>query len=131
MKEKFMRFMRGRYGYDHLGKFLLVISLIFTLLSGIRGLSLLSVLGSATLVMVFLRVFSKDFQKCSLQNQKYLQIQNKIINQFRAPLNRFKQRKDYRFYSCPSCRQKVRVPRGKGKVTITCPKCQEKFSKTT
>ncbi len=131
MKEKLIRFMNGRYGYDHLSKFLLVVSLILTILSGIKGLSILSIIGSFTLILVFLRVFSKDFQKCSLQNQKYLKIRNNILDKFRGPLNRFRQRKDYRFYACPSCRQQVRVPKGKGKVTITCPKCKEKFSKTT
>ncbi len=131
MKEKIIQFMRGRYGYDHLSKFLLVVSIILTILSGIRGLSILSILGSVTLLIVFLRVFSKDFKRCSLQNQKYLTMRNKILDQFRGPLKRFNQRKEYRFYACPSCKQKVRVPKGKGKVTITCPKCQEKFSRTT
>lgn len=131
MKEKIIQFMRGRYGYDELSKVLLVGSLVLTLLSGIRGLELASFLGSGILLVVFLRVFSKNYQKCSLQNQKYLTIKNKLLKPIRGSINRFKQRKDYRFYTCPSCGQDVRVPKGKGKVTITCPKCHEKFSKTT
>lgn len=131
MKEKLIRFMRGRYGYDELSKFLLVVSIIFTLLSGIRGLGFIGVLGSASLILVFFRVFSKNFQKCSLQNQKYLSIKNRITRKFQIALNNFKQRKDFRFYGCLSCGQKIRVPKGKGKITITCPKCGTNFSKVS
>lgn len=131
MKEKFIQFMRGRYGYDELSKFLLLVSILLTLLSRVRGLGLLSILGSITLFIVFFRVFSRDYQRCSQQNRKYILLKNKVVKQVRVPINRFKQRKDYRFYKCPSCQQKVRVPKGKGKITITCPKCHEEFSRTT
>ena len=131
MKEKLIRFMRGRYGYDELSKALLVLSVVFTLLSGFRGLRLLSVIGTAALVVIFLRVYSKDFQKCNAQNQKYLKIKNKFVGKYRSTVRNLKQRKGYHFYKCPSCGQKVRVPKGKGKITITCPKCSHKFSKVS
>lgn len=131
MKEKLIRFMRGRYGYDELSKVLLFSSVVFTVLSGIKGFALLSVLGTVTLVVVFWRVFSKDFHKCSAQNQKYLKIKNKFFGKYKGIFKNLKQRKDFHFYKCPSCGQKSRVPKGKGKITITCPKCNHKFSKVS
>lgn len=131
MKEKLINFMRGRYGYDELSKALLIVSILFTLLSGVRGLGILRILGTATLIVVMARVFSKDFRKNSLLNQKYLMSKNKLVKKYQGIIQRFSQRKEFRFYSCPACSQKIRVPRGKGKITITCPKCDHKFSKVS
>ena len=60
-------------------------------------------------------------------NFRFLQLKNKALGKFRFAKTQWDQRKIYRFYTCPSCKQKIRVPRGHGKISITCPKCRTSF----
>ena len=104
MREKIQRFMIGRYGADELAKAQSI----------------------AALVLLFL---SKNISARYAENQKYLNYRYQMAVKW----NRFKkhlaQRKNYRFYKCPQCKQKVRVPKGRGKICITCPKCRTEFVK--
>ncbi|MBQ5484545.1 MAG: zf-TFIIB domain-containing protein, partial [Lachnospiraceae bacterium] len=77
-------------------------------------------LGLAVLGYGYFRMMSKNVGKRYLENQKYLQITDRMKNFFYN-------HKTYRFYKCPTCKQKVRVPRGHGKIEITCPKCRGTF----
>lgn len=135
MKEKLARFMQGRYGNDQLNNFLmktfLVEFLLYFLLRGVsRGLStVMYYLGFATIIYVYYRLFSRNIYKRASENQAFL---NKTTN-IRYKINRQKsiiqQRKTHRIYKCPTCKQKVRVPKGKGKISIHCPKCDTYFIK--
>lgn len=129
MKERLITFMQGRYGVDQLSKFLLVISLILVLFSGIIGIPQLNLAGSALLIFVYVRMLSRNHYKCISQNQKYLKLRRGLIGSFRGKLIQMKQLKDYRIFACPGCSQKVRIPRGKGRVTVTCPRCHEEFGR--
>ena len=117
------RFMSGRYGHDRLNVALLVVGLILTVISMFVRNSLV-VLAMTLLSYVFLylamfRCFSRKTYKRYNENRRFLLL-----------IDRIKDRNN-RDYSCPKCRQTVRVPRGKGKIAITCPKCREKFIKKT
>lgn len=135
MKEKLARFMQGRYGNDQLNNFLmkafLVEFLLYFLLRGVsRGLStVMYYLGFATIIYVYYRLFSRNIYKRASENQAFL---NKTVN-IRSKINSQKsmmqQRKTHRIYKCPTCKQKVRVPKGKGKISIHCPKCDTYFIK--
>ena len=131
MKEKLRRFMQGRYGVDALSMFLIGLSVVMMLLSRIVGINALYGLGFAPIIWSYFRVFSKNHYQCTLQNQKYLKLKAKVTKPFNNQISMMKQRKTHRIYSCPSCKQKVRIPKGKGKVQVTCPKCQTKFSKVS
>ena len=119
----FRKFMQGRYGSDKLNTALLITGILCSLLSTLSGgglLSLvLSILAYILLGYVIFRMLSRDTYRRYQENRKYLQF-----------LDRFKD-KEHRYFDCPRCRQPVRVPRGKGKIAITCPKCKEKFIKKT
>ena len=65
------------------------------------------------------------------ENRKYLEITSKIRRRFTRDKNIVKQLKDYHIYSCPGCGQKIRIPRGKGRIEISCPKCHTKFVKNS
>ena len=135
MKEKLARFMQGRYGNDQLNNFLmkafLIEFLLYFLLRGVsRGLStVMYYLGFATIIYVYYRLFSRNIYKRASENQAFL---NKTVN-IRSKINSQKsmmqQRKTHRIYKCPTCKQKVRVPKGKGKISIHCPKCDTYFIK--
>ena len=130
MKEKMYRFMQGRYGNDGLNRFLLIVifgCFILSLFSGRVGI--FHIIGTASLVYLYFRMFSKNIYKRRAENAVYLKYEYKV-KQFFATFKRdMKQRKTHHIYRCPSCKQKIRIPRGKGRIEIRCPKCSTTFIK--
>lgn len=127
MREKMARFMAGRYGVDQLNKIYLGITLVLLVLSMITRLSIFYVAGIALLVYTYYRMFSRNVSKMYAQNQRFLNARYRLAVKRSQRKKQWEQRKIYRFYICPGCRQKVRVPKGKGKIVITCPKCRMEF----
>lgn len=125
------KFMTGRYGNDQLSIALLAFSIIFSIFSGIFDSSLLNILSMISLIIIFYRIFSKDIGKRYQENNKFLKHWYPMKNKARKKMQKIKSRKDYRYYQCPSCKQEFRVPRGKGKITVTCPKCKMTMIKKT
>ena len=117
------QFMAGRYGTDKLNMALLCVGLVASLISVFIRLPLLNlvltVVSYGFLITVIFRSLSRNTYKRYQENRKYLMF-----------VQRLKDR-EHRYFDCPRCRQQVRVPRGKGKISITCPKCREKFIKKT
>lgn len=133
-KESFMRFMQGRYGADALGKAINIVSLILLVIALFTRFGIVYILAIALLVYEYFRMFSRNIQKRYQENQKFLTFKYKMAIKFGKVKSIFKPRADaktHKVFKCPSCRQKVRVPRGRGKIEITCPKCKEKFIKKT
>lgn len=126
MKEKFYRFMQGRYGSDQLSRFLMFLVIICLVLS-LFGLRIFYVIGIALLVYSYFRIFSKNIYKRRTENTAYLQCEYKVRQRFATWKRDMQQRKTHHIYRCPSCKQKIRVPRGKGKIEIRCPKCSQTF----
>ena len=129
MKEKFQRFMAGRYGADQLTKVYLVITMICLVLSMFTRFMPLYWVALLLLVYTYYRMFSKNVSKMYAQNQKFLNWRYHLVAKWDAFKKRFAQRKEYRFFKCPTCKQRVRVPKGKGKICITCPRCHRDFIK--
>lgn len=127
MRDRFQNFMYGRYGADQLTRFTSVVALILLVLTVFIKIPLLNVIALALLVWCYFRMFSRNTSKRYVENEKFLNIVSRFTGRFRNGRVHWEQRKIYRFYSCPQCRQKVRVPRGKGKICITCPKCRMEF----
>lgn len=128
MKEKFYRFMQGRYGGDQLSRFLMILTVVCMVLS-LFGVDFFYIIGFALLIYSYFRIFSKNIYKRRSENAIYLKYEYKV-RQFWATWKRdMKQKKTHHIYRCPSCRQKIRVPRGKGKIEIRCPKCNQTFIK--
>ena len=139
MKERLRKFMEGRYGADELNRFLTlcgwVLLLIGFVLSGIDNKvtlivgSVLVTLSWAALIYSLFRTFSKRTQERASENYKYFVCKNKVLGWFRRLKARWQDRKAHRYFRCPQCKATVRVPRGKGKIRITCPKCKHQFVK--
>lgn len=129
MKEKFQRFMTGRYGVDELSKFMLYALLALCIISIFVRSSILNVILLLGLLLIYFRMFSKNHTKRYQENVKFLQIKDKVLHSFQREKNIAIQKKDFRIYTCPSCKQKIRIPKGKGKVCVTCPKCRTEFIK--
>ena len=131
MKEKFYRFMAGRYGADQLSRFLSFLALVLIVLNLFLHSTVLWVLGLAALVVCYVRMFSRNFEKRRRENERFLQLKYKLTGGFRDWKDRQSQRRDYVFFRCPSCRAMLRVPRGKGKIRVTCRKCGNAFERKT
>ncbi len=133
MKEKVIRFMQGRYGAygaDSLTKFLMVAGLaVMFLSSAFRGRESLVcyAFGWAAIIYCYFRLFSKNVTKRYAENQAFLTRTSTIRSFFQKQKSMWQQRRIYHIYKCPGCRQKIRIPRGKGKVEIRCPRCSATF----
>lgn len=122
--------MAGRNGNDQLNVFLLIVDLILMLLSGIFSKSIGGVLYPiviALLVYVYFRMFSRNVYKRREENGKYMRLKYKAAAELRLFKERWIQRKYYKFFTCPSCRASLRVPRHRGKIKIVCRKCGTSF----
>ncbi len=129
MRERLMRFMAGRYGPDQLSKFLNVLVMVLLIVSMFTRLGILYWFALALLIYCYFRIFSRNHQRRYAENARYLKMTAKFRNSFQAWQRDAKTRKTHHIYRCPSCRQKIRVPKGKGKIAIRCPKCSIEFIK--
>lgn len=129
MREKIARFMVGRYGQDEFGRFLFVVSLVGMFFSIVFGGSVWSTMVFFILIYAYFRMMSKNHAARYQENTKYLIYYNKAMAWIKKKQYQIRQHKSYHIYSCPSCKQKIRIPRGKGKICISCPKCRTEFVK--
>lgn len=124
-------FMIGRYGPDQLNIALLALAIVLGLLGSILNLAVLTIIGDIILIYTLFRMFSKNISARRRENDKFIKVWWPIKTKFKNKLAQFKSRKNYRFFKCPECKKTLRVPKGKGKIQITCPKCGERFIKKT
>lgn len=133
MREKFSIFMMGRYGQDQLNRLLSITGLIILVVSVVivRFIPLLSsvlwIAAVALIVICYWRMFSRNIAARSAENQRYLTFRYKFAVEKQRRAERAAQSKDYKFFKCPKCGVLNRIPKGKGKIEITCPRCGEKF----
>ena len=125
------KMMYGRYGTDQLGFVTLFLVLILNIVFTFTGWDILYVLGIMLTVVCIWRIFSKNISRRYAENQKFLQMTAPVRNAAIRWIAQMRDLKTHRHYHCPECRQKIRVPKGKGKIQITCPKCHHEFVKKT
>ena len=123
MVQGMQKFMYGRYGTDRLSMVILIAGLVSSLLSSfIRRFPfnvIFLLLSYGLMIWAIFRTMSRNTYKRYQENRRFLQF-----------FERLKDRQ-HRYFECPKCHQTVRVPRGKGKISITCPRCKEKFIRKT
>ncbi len=130
MKQKILQFMAGRNGNDELNRFLLVVDLVCLLLATVfsRGAGrVLMPLALVLLVLTYFRMLSRNVLRRSEENMRYLYAVDQLRSTLRIKKEQWVQRKDYKFFVCPSCRATLRVPKGRGKIIIVCRKCGNSF----
>ena len=127
MKAKLQKFMAGRYGVDDLSRFCGYVTIALLLLGMLY--SGFYFLGIILLVYQYFRVFSRDVLKREGENYVFLQYKRRVTAWLAYHKSRITQRKTHHFFKCPSCSQRLRVPKGKGKIAVTCPKCHTRFYK--
>ena len=129
MREKFIRFMYGRYGMDSLGRFTIIAGVAAMLLAGWNNSMILSLLSWSCIIYSYFRMFSRNIYRRASENQWYLRHTSRLRAAYYRQKNLMAHRKTHHIYKCPACRQKIRIPRGKGLIEIRCPKCNTTFIK--
>lgn len=129
MKDKFLRFMQGRYGTDQLSKAMMIVGVIVMLIASIFPNNIVYLLSLFLIIISYTRIFSKNHQKRYKENQWYLKHFGFVSHMGTDLKRKLIQSKQYHIYKCPSCKQKIRIPRGKGKIQIKCRKCGHEFIK--
>ena len=125
----FARFMYGRNGMDHLNLALVWMCLISSLLSSLLRIGILYYFSMALWCIAIFRMFSKNYAQRRKENEIFLKYKNQAVRFFNKEKQMTQDRVKFHIYTCPSCGQKIRIPRGKGKIAITCPKCKTEFIK--
>lgn len=124
MKNKIMKFLEGRYGVDIFGRDLLFLSVFILVLNLFVKSSMLSFLPTLISLYVIFRTLSKNFKKRYNENRVYTLMKMKLRHN---TVDRIK----YKYFRCDHCNKRIRVPRRKGKIVVTCPRCNYKFDAKT
>lgn len=125
------RMMMGRAGVDQLSIALMVVYFLMSSAGQWSRWTPLRIFAAVPLVVAFYRIFSRDTGRRYAENSKFMTWWGPAQNWILQRYNRIRWMKTHRYFDCPNCKQTVRVPRGKGKISITCPKCKTDFIKKT
>ena len=131
MREKLMRFMVGRNGNDQLNLFLYAVDAVLLIAATLIGGQVGRWMWVAVLVLlgyIYFRMFSRNLTKRREENGKFLRLLYSVQAGLKIRREKWVQRKDYKFFTCPSCKTTLRVPRGNGKIKIVCRKCGNSFT---
>lgn len=123
--------MYGRYGVDELCYVLVILGMVFTFTARVSGIIWFQIPAYLALIWAIFRIFSKNQKARSGERAAFLKVWNPVKKWFRLQYNRIRDIKTHRYFTCPNCKNTLRVPKGKGEITITCPVCKAKFDKKT
>ena len=126
MRNAIQRFMYGRYGNDQLGFFLIGVYFILALIAALTDMLVFQLVGDVIFVWSIFRIFSRNIAKRRAENNKFMRKAQPVIKWLRLQQTMFRD-KEHRYFKCPNCSQYLRVPRGKGKITVTCRSCHASF----
>ena len=129
IKNGFRNFMRGRYGGDKLSLVLLIAGIVFSMVTSFTGITIFYYLGLVFYFIALFRMFSRNIVRRSAENQKFLGVCNKVFTAVRQFFVRLKNSRKYKYFRCPQCGVRLRLPRKVGEVTVTCSKCKNQFRK--
>lgn len=125
------RIMMGRNGTDQLNFAILLAGMVLILIGSFFHSAIISFFVLFLLFISVFRMFSKNISARSRENAAFLKIWYRIKNLFYREKLRLQNKKTYKFFSCPGCKKTLRIPKGKGRVYVTCPKCGERFEAKT
>lgn len=129
------KFLVGRYGFDQLtvglltAYFLFAVIMAFIPWAGKRWL--VNIVFLIVFLAVLARILSRNIDKRRMENEKFLSLMRPLSGRIRRQVQRARGKRTHRYYKCRSCRQELRVPKGKGKIKIRCPKCGREFVRKT
>ncbi len=127
-RRRVTNWMRGRYGVDELTNFLIYVAMILVIINLFVRNYVLSIICAAIIIYAYWRIMSKNVAARRDENEHFFSGAMRPLRAWmRDPQAAFKEARSYKHVQCPDCGQRIRVPRGKGKIRVTCPKCSKKF----
>ena len=127
---KIQKLLVGRYAQmDRLNNMLMKSTLVLLLLNLVLPTSIAFWLAVALLIWINYRFFSKRIYPRSNENTRYILKMQQLRKKFNRAKDRVNTRKTYTFFKCPTCKQQLRAPKGKGKIKVTCSSCKQQFTK--
>ena len=126
-KDALRRFMYGRHGSDQLSSALLITGIVLSLISSLAGIMVFYYIGMAAYFYAIFRMFSRNNAKRIAENHKYLSIRQNLKANVSQFFVRLKNIRKFRYFRCPECKARLRLPRKVGEVTVTCGKCRHQF----
>jgi hypothetical protein len=128
--EKIRQLMAGRYGNDFLNAALFIFGAVISVVCSLFKIPFGSLISFIPYGIALYRMLSKDYTKRSAENARFLEL-SKPWRDFFMKKFRQLQDKDHRYYACPQCHNTLRVPKGRGKIKISCPHCAKEFIRKT
>jgi len=125
------KFMMERYGVDQLSMALVIVSVLLALIAQLTSRPLIAFISYIPLGICIYRMLSRNIAKRSMENYKFFMLISPLYSWFKQTQSRIKTIKTHRYFKCPNCKATLRLPKGKGRIIITCPKCKTKFEKET
>lgn len=137
MMDKLKRFFEGRYGMDTLGIAITIAAMLFALAGNIAQSFIVQIPVYLLIVWELVRYMSRDRSARYRENEQFVKYASRFNDRFLKPIakwyklqkNRFRDRKTHKYFLCPKCKSALRVPKGRGEITITCPVCKEKLDR--
>jgi hypothetical protein len=131
MKNWIQRMMAGRYGVDQLSNAIFIMSIIVILASILLESSILNTVGIVMLIVGYMRMFSRNINSRYTENQKFMNFYKSIFGKYKGYNSQLGSMWKYKYFKCPNCNQRLRVPKGKGRLNVKCPKCKNSFVRRT
>jgi len=123
--------MLGRYGPDHLGVAMIIVSFILSLIYAVTAVMPPLYISYIMFGFVLFRMLSRNITRRRAENDKFIRYWWPIRTKIKRIIDKLKQKRTHKIFTCPGCKKKLRVPRGKGKLQVSCPMCGEKFFRKT
>ncbi len=124
LSDSYRRFMIGRYGIDELNIFLLIVSIACTLISRVFRSPIIGLVSWVPLLWLCFRMYSRNISGRYAEKEKFLALKRRFMAWFNIRKDAWNNRKTHKYFRCKACKASIRLPRGVGKVKVTCPKCK-------
>lgn len=126
---KYNNFMIGRYGSDEFNLFLIIVSVVLVFFARIFVSLFFNILAFALIIFCLFRIYSKNIAARYKENEKFKKFKYDLSSRLRVLADSWKNRKTHKYFRCTNCKTSIRVPRGVGKIEVSCPKCRKKMIK--
>lgn len=126
-KQKLASFMYGRYGTDALGYALLILYILLDVVYIFTHRLIFSLISSALLVFMIFRMFSRNCARRRLENERFLKLWNPVAAWWKLQYHRVRDCRTSVYRKCPHCKAVLKLPRRRGKHTVCCPRCAQRF----
>lgn len=127
MKEKFKKFLRNAHGMDRLSQHLYYLSITLFVLSLFTKSSILRILSMTGLIISMFRSLSQKHFQRSKENNLYTKYYNKVVARVKVFFLNIRHFRTHKYVVCKSCNQQLRIPKKQGEITVTCPRCRNRF----